>query len=94
MDCNICCDKYVSNKALNLPKLLPCGQTFCAACIGKLIEDTSRSLRCPVCKATLPIELFCLDFEIFFCYLDFWRKLLVAPSGYIKRGQLKLKFFF
>ena len=40
-DCCICLEMYKE------PTLTPCGHTFCAACIGEIINRTHT---CPVCK--------------------------------------------
>ncbi|KAL3887898.1 hypothetical protein ACJMK2_000286 [Sinanodonta woodiana] len=53
LECTICLDKF------KRPKVLPCGHTYCAACLqshinSKLIQNGKRqtSFPCPVCRAS------------------------------------------
>ena len=60
LECQICLENYDANHADHLPKLLPCGHTFCASCIDKLlvnIRETKHAttiMKCPNCLKTKP----------------------------------------
>ena len=47
LECPICMDTFI------VPKLLPCGHTFCANCIDQHIHDSvdSHSFNCPICQS-------------------------------------------
>ena len=51
LECPVCIERYSLRE--RVPKVLPCGHTFCNICLKHLIQDTARgnSLRCPKCKA-------------------------------------------
>ena len=62
LECQLCCDRFDTEKPGHLPKLLPCGHTFCAGCIDKSIEmshhrNDAATLQCPVCKESVLIPL-------------------------------------
>ena len=49
MECAVCLDQY--NHTNNIPKSLPCGHTFCRACLASLYnKDLTRSISCPTCR--------------------------------------------
>ncbi|XP_035678798.1 E3 ubiquitin-protein ligase TRIM17-like [Branchiostoma floridae] len=47
MSCGICLQPF------KLPKILPCGHTFCEEC---LVEAARGGLRCPTCRNVVPIK--------------------------------------
>lgn len=44
-DCGLCCEAFAEEPAGHVPRLLPCGHTFCHACLEKLVRG--RQLECP-----------------------------------------------
>ena len=51
LECSICLEQMV------VPKILPCGHTFCLDCLCK-IEPEEKKIKCPECRKEhdLPIE--------------------------------------
>ena len=45
LQCRICWEQYNSDKSI--PRMLPCGHTFCHSCLKKLIN---RDRSCPTCR--------------------------------------------
>ena len=56
LTCSICMEEF-DNSAKKLPKLLPCGHTFCKDCtLQCLNNDFNRTFRCPLCKKRLQLQ--------------------------------------
>ncbi|RXG53713.1 RING finger protein nhl-1 [Armadillidium vulgare] len=50
--CNICTSEF--NNFEKIPKILPCGHTFCFPCIEKIIDENPS---CPKCRAEINVSL-------------------------------------
>ena len=46
-ECTICFERYGRKR---LPKLLPCGHSFCLLCLVEVHERNNSRLPCPLCK--------------------------------------------
>ena len=44
LECPVCFEKMC------LPKLLPCGHTFCIVCLRKMADTKRREIECPNCR--------------------------------------------
>jgi hypothetical protein len=50
MSCQICFNTYTYDEEM-IPRILPCGHTFCSSCILRLVTMTSkRPFKCPNCR--------------------------------------------
>ena len=58
LECELCRENFEADQPSKFPKLLPCGHTFCAGCINKLIgKDLSGIWHCPVCRNASKVPL-------------------------------------
>jgi hypothetical protein len=49
--CSICYEEY-NDSPQHLPRLLPCGHTFCTVCLTTLVgKKTADTIECPNCMA-------------------------------------------
>ncbi len=46
MSCAVCLELF--NSIVNIPKILPCGHSFCDSCLKKMV--TSKYRQCPTCR--------------------------------------------
>merc|ERR1719410_1919127 len=46
MDCSVCSEQFSS--PTRIPRVLPCGHSFCSICITRLTRD--RTIECPNCR--------------------------------------------
>jgi hypothetical protein len=52
IQCTICLEEYNENNELQIPRLLPCGHTFCTACLkGFFGQKQPHTVECPTCMA-------------------------------------------
>lgn len=51
MECPVCAEVYAER--LRRPRSLPCGHTFCEACLNKQFDR--QKLQCPTCRASSPL---------------------------------------
>lgn len=49
MECSVC--YYTFDGHEHRPRTLPCGHTFCTACIKGVVDRISSTARCPSCRA-------------------------------------------
>jgi hypothetical protein len=49
IDCSICFDGVDLSKVLKIPRILPCGHSFCSECLAHLVQ-VDRSLKYPKCN--------------------------------------------
>jgi hypothetical protein len=52
MYCAICLEHYGN---YTVPRLLPCGHTFCSFCLKELLESQDKFFPCPLCQTSIPI---------------------------------------
>ncbi len=52
--CCLCSKSFTDAK--NIPRLLPCSETMCQACIETYISNSPEKLTCPKCEATYTIN--------------------------------------
>ncbi|KAJ8022190.1 Polyadenylate-binding protein 1 [Holothuria leucospilota] len=65
LSCSICFEEF------KVPKMLPCGHTFCCQCVSKMVESLSF-LQCPICRRdiSLPESGKVEDFPTNFALMD------------------------
>jgi hypothetical protein len=56
MDCPLCCDSF--DQATKIPRILPCGHTFCELCICAISKQSLSdiSVECPHCRCITSIK--------------------------------------
>ena len=47
MECNVCLNEWDEQKCI--PRMLPCGHSFCGDCLLLLFKPSSKELTCPKC---------------------------------------------
>ena len=47
MECNVCLNEWSEQKCI--PRMLPCGHSFCGDCLLLLFKPSSKELTCPKC---------------------------------------------
>jgi len=47
MECNVCLNEWDSDKTV--PKMLPCGHSFCQDCLHLFFKKSNQSIACPTC---------------------------------------------
>ena len=52
LECAVCTETYSPQE--HIPKMLPCGHTFCNICLENVASD--KSIECPKCKASHKIS--------------------------------------
>ena len=58
--CTVCMEQY--DNGIRVPKLLPCGHTFCLSCLNPLAPQNSGEITCPICRSKHKLSFHaCLD---------------------------------
>uniref|UniRef100_A0A1I8EEI9 RING-type domain-containing protein n=1 Tax=Wuchereria bancrofti TaxID=6293 RepID=A0A1I8EEI9_WUCBA len=52
--CQICFEPFKQN--IRIPKLLPCGHSFCNDCITALKFNSICICKCPICRHSFPLR--------------------------------------
>ena len=47
MECNVCLNEWDEHKCI--PRMLPCGHSYCGDCLSLLYKPSSQDLSCPKC---------------------------------------------
>ncbi len=47
MECNVCLNEWSSHSCI--PRMIPCGHSFCSQCLQLLYKPSTDRLSCPTC---------------------------------------------
>ena len=83
LECLICREKLEAGKPSFMPKVLPCGHTFCDGCID-------RSFQCPVCKEAFPAPSSAAQLKTSFAKMN----ILTKMSSREKKPTASVSCFF
>ena len=54
MECNVCLNEWDEQKCI--PRMLPCGHSYCGDCLSLLFKPSSKDLACPKCMETHKLD--------------------------------------
>lgn len=54
MECNVCLNEWDADQII--PKMLPCGHSFCEDCLYLLFKAQDKSIACPTCLVAHNVE--------------------------------------
>ena len=54
MECNVCLNEWNEQKCI--PRMLPCGHSYCGECLSLLFKKSQQELACPKCMSCHKLE--------------------------------------
>ena len=54
MECNVCLNEWSEKECI--PRMIPCGHSYCESCLELLYRPKDKSIQCPKCFASSDLE--------------------------------------